>query len=323
MDETLFGSADDFGSGTKSQLRQLDAAAASPEKSDDDYKKVKRVQWSQVGPGQFVGCGRTLEKLYPQIYSIGELRGEALFINRNTTVDELMEFPDSKTDKIITEIEDFWAREELFKQFGFLHRRGYLLYGPAGSGKTSLVQQIIARIIQKQGTVFLCEHPALFLEGLQTFREVEPNRPVVCIFEDIDAIIAKYGEDTLLSVLDGENQIDKVLNIATTNYPEKLDKRIISRPRRFDRVIRIGMPSSEIRAAYFSKKLGIQDNELKQWVNVTDDFSFAAMSELVISVKCLGHSFEHATDTLRALLSKKKHEFIVEEKPEMKTKGVV
>jgi ATP-dependent 26S proteasome regulatory subunit len=54
-----------------------------------------------------------------------------------------------------------------------------------------------------------------------------------------------------LSVLDGENQVDKVLNIATTNYPEKLDRRLVGRPRRFDRLIYIDMPNHVVRREYF------------------------------------------------------------------------
>ena len=100
-------------------------------------------------------------------------------------------------------------------------------------------------------------------------------------------------------------QIDRVLNIATTNYPENLDRRIVGRPRRFDRVIRIGMPNDEVRRLYFTTKLSIEKEELDLWVKKTDDFSFAAMAELVISVKCLGHTLDDAAKTLRALLDAK------------------
>jgi SpoVK/Ycf46/Vps4 family AAA+-type ATPase len=131
-----------------------------------------------------------------------------------------------------------------------------LLHGPAGSGKTCLVQQIIADIVKSDGLVFQCtNHPAVFNDGLSQFRKVEPNRPIVCLFEDIDAIVEEHGEDEILTLLDGENQIDKVLNIATTNYPEKLDKRLVARPRRFDRVLEIGMPTAEVRKMYFQKKI--------------------------------------------------------------------
>ena len=33
--------------------------------------------------------------------------------------------------------------------------------------------------------------------------------------------------------------MNRTINLASTNYPERLDRRIISRPRRFDRILRI------------------------------------------------------------------------------------
>lgn len=275
--------------------------------SDQAEPKVKssRVQWSKVGPTSYASAGETIKTMPVGVYTIKMVNGEPVFDKNETNVDELLDFPDSKTDKILTEIDEFWEKHELFKKHGFLHRRGYLLYGPPGGGKTSLVQQVIKKIIEKRGIVFICGCPSITSMGLKAFREVEPNRNAVCIFEDIDAIIDRYGEDDLLSMLDGENQIDKVVNIATTNYPEKLDKRLVNRPRRFDRVIKIGTPNETVRRMYFKDKLKIDDIELENWVKSTDGFSFATMAELVISVKCLNNPFEKSVETLRKLMSSK------------------
>ena len=105
-------------------------------------------------------------------------------------------------------------------------------------------------------------------------------------------------------LLDGENQVDRVINIATTNYPEKLDKRIVARPRRFDRVIKIDMPNEKIRKEYFKNKLGINGEDLDYWTEASNGFSFASLSELVISVKCLGNSFEKSIERLKELSRK-------------------
>jgi hypothetical protein len=172
------------------------------------------------------------------------------------------------------------------------------------SGKTCLVQQIIADIVNADGLVFQCtNHPAVFNDGLAQFRKVEPDRPIVCLFEDIDAIVAEHGEDEILQLLDGESAIDKCLNIATTNYPENLDKRLVARPRRFDRVIQIGMPSPEVRKLYFQKKLNVTDVEIENWVKASDGFSFAACAELVISVCCFEKPFENAVKDLKEMMS--------------------
>jgi SpoVK/Ycf46/Vps4 family AAA+-type ATPase len=261
------------------------------------------VQWSICGPNTYKPVSFTFPKLEKGIYNIYASQNHGIVFERKTIcVDDLLRFPDSVSDKILKEITVFWNKGEKFKFHGFLHRRGYLLHGPAGSGKTCLVQQIIADIVNADGLVFQCtNHPSVFNDGLSNYRKVEPDRPVVCLFEDIDAIVDEYGEDEILTLLDGENQIDKVLNIATTNYPEKLDPRLIARPRRFDRVMEIDMPPDKVRKMYFEKKLKIDGHELRKWVGATEGFSFAACAELVISVMCFEMPFDDAVERLREM----------------------
>ena len=65
------------------------------------------------------------------------------------------------------------------------------------------------------------------------------------------------------------------------------------------------MPSDDMRRKYFKHKLGITDNELDNWVENTKNFSFAAMAEAVISVKCLGNEFYDTMDLLKRLMNSK------------------
>lgn len=292
----------------KSKPTSYDAAAVEP-KNGKNGDITELVQWSICGPNTYKPVSYTFPKLTKGIYNIYASQHHGIvFEKRNVCVDDLLKFPDSISDKILKEITTFWKKGDKFKFHGFLHRRGYLLHGPAGSGKTCLVQQIIADIIESDGLVFQCtNHPSVFNDGLSNYRKVEPDRPVVCLFEDIDAIIDEYGEDEILTLLDGENQIDRVLNIATTNYPEKLDPRLVARPRRFDRVIRINMPPNAVRSMYFEKKLKIDGHELEKWVKATDGFSFAACAELVISVMCFEIPFDDSVSKLKEMMDVKPH----------------
>jgi hypothetical protein len=170
------------------------------------------------------------------------------------------------------------------------------------SGKSCIVQQILAGVIKRNGVAFMCDRPHLLITGLHFFREIEPDRPVLCIFEDIDAIIEKYGEDSLLSLLDGEKQADHVLNLASTNYPEKLDRRLVARPRRFDRIVKINYPDYNIRLEYFKQKLsGFEQSEIEHWAKETEGLAFSALAEMIISVTCLNIPFAEALDILRNL----------------------
>ncbi len=125
---------------------------------------------------------------------------------------------------------------------------------------------------------------------------------MVCVFEDIDALIKAYGDSELLQWLDGNHQVDKAINLATTNYPETLDRRIISRPRRFDRILRIDAPDARLRHAYFLRKLPeLSAVERDRWVEVSDGLPFAALAELIISVCCLGNDLDRSAALLQEL----------------------
>jgi SpoVK/Ycf46/Vps4 family AAA+-type ATPase len=305
---------EDFGKSVNLQPRKGKNSVPSPstdlksnDEKEDPWNSVSLSQWAICGPHIYKPVSTTYNELQSGVYniSVSQYHG-VIFEKKSVCVDDLLRFPDSVSDKILKEITTFWSKGKKFKEHGFLHRRGYLLHGPAGSGKTCLVHQIIADIIESGGLVFQCSnHPNVFSDGLRLFRKVEPRRPVVCLFEDIDAIIDEYGEDEILTLLDGENQIDKVLNLATTNYPEKLDPRLVARPRRFDRVLKIGMPSAVVRKMYFNKKLKVSDTELDKWVGATDGFSFAACAELVISVCCFEKPFDEAVKILAEMTNAK------------------
>jgi hypothetical protein len=262
-------------------------------------------QWATVGDGAYTPIGESVKILPAGLYDFKFRDGQLFFTKKQINIDELLLFTDSVSDQVLIEIEKFWSSSQSFLDYGFLQRRGYLFYGPQGSGKSCLVQLIVKGIIEKGGIAVLGDCPSVLAQALHIFRIIEPNRSIVCLFEDIDAIINNYGEADLLSFLDGEVQVDNVLNIATTNYPERLDKRIIARPRRFDRRIYIGMPDASIRRTYFDRKLKNPTlEEIDIWVGATKDFSFAALADLIISVKCLGNAFEDTIATLKKLQTK-------------------
>lgn len=170
---------------------------------------------------------------------------------------------------------------------------------------TSTLQQISQRIVDRGGIAFYVDHPSLGAAGLELFRRIEPDRPVLVMLEDIDAIICNNGESSLLSLLDGELQIDNVVFIATTNYPERLDKRIMNRPSRFDVVKMIGMPSDEARAIYLSNVSETLRNDketLEKWVSLTKGYSIAHLKELLVSVEVFEVSLEDTVNRLNTMI---------------------
>jgi AAA+ superfamily predicted ATPase len=260
-------------------------------------------QWMITGAGTYQVCGRTTDILPPGAYTcLFDNCGNPIYQARDLKVDELIEFPGSLPAKVLEEIDLFWSKGDKFSRYGFLHRRGYLFYGKQGCGKSSLIHQVIQGVVSQGYVAFFCEVPHYFTRAVEKFRQVEPERPIVCVFEDIDAIIERYGDSDLLQWLDGNAQVDRAVNLASTNYPEKLDKRIVSRPRRFDRILRIEAPDAAMRERYFAQKVPELSNaELARWVELSDTLPFAALAEMVISVCCLEKTVEEAAELLKSI----------------------
>ncbi|MFK5088309.1 AAA family ATPase, partial [Klebsiella pneumoniae] len=77
--------------------------------------------------------------------------------------------------------------------------------------------------------------------------------------EDIDATLEIYNESTVINLLDGVDRVDKIVFLATTNYPEKLGTRIMNRPSRFDKRFKVGYPTDNTRKIYLEHLIQDED----------------------------------------------------------------
>lgn len=186
------------------------------------------VQWTLLGNDVFTACGQTCDILPARVYSIDidGRTGQFLFVTKSIVTDDLVVLPDTASERVLQAIDTFWRARESFKKYGQLFKRGIMLWGPPGGGKTATLMLLSRDIIERKGIVVLANHPVRTAKGLEIIRRVEPDRPLICILEDIDEMVAEHGEHELLALLDGETQIDNVAFIATTNYPERLDNSI-------------------------------------------------------------------------------------------------
>lgn len=256
----------------------------------------------------FWGATQTYDTLPAGLYRCGISPSIGpILIRQKVETDNLLELPDDASAGIIREFGVFWKIGDAFRRRGFLHKRGFLLWGPPGSGKTSCVHILVKRLITEcDGLVLFLDDPGIAAGCLQMARQIEPKRPMIAIMEDLDALIQRHGENEFLALLDGEAQVDNIVFLATTNYPERLDKRFCDRPSRFDTVEFIGMPSAAARRVYLkAKEPTLQDDELTEWVRLSHGFSVAHLKELIIAVKCFEQPIEDVVERLEKMRGRK------------------
>jgi len=175
---------------------------------------------------------------------------------------------------------------------GLSYRRGFLLYGLPGNGKTS-----VARIMACHPLVsaFSIDYSA---DGLpndalsELFQSAEDRAPALVILEDLDMIFGADGHDNrtaitlprLLACLDGLAMQNGIVIVATANDPSTLDPAILKRPGRFDRLALFPLPSLEVRREYLAKLTGwaADDQAVDAAAREADRLSFAQVRESYI-----------------------------------------
>lgn len=239
----------------------------------------------------FYAVGETIHELPPAFYQCAvDNYGKPYMRQMDISIDDLIDLQDATAKMLAREFVDFWERAELFRAAGFSQKRGILLYGPPGSGKTSAIMSMAHHMIERlKGVVIVADRPEVMVECLAHFRMNEPERPAIILYEDMDTLVQRFGEAGYLSLLDGEHQVNHVVNVATTNYPECLDRRFVDRPGRFDRVEYVGMPCAEVRRRYLEAKApDVAPDIIERWVAASEDWSLAHLRELVAAAVLLG-----------------------------------
>ena len=273
-------------------------------------------QWAVHQGGKYTPTMPTVTQLPAGFYELGIDNQIGIYYEkRKVDTDELFELPSDELQDIIQDIENFWERSDKYEEYGFLHKRGILLYGEPGAGKSGIIQLCTKHLIEKKNGIVISlssgDQIDWYGKSIGSLRSVEPDRPLIVILEDIDSIAGEgnWSTSMLLNILDGIKQIDNVVYIATTNYPEQLEERITNRPSRFDRRYEILMPNAKVRESYFRSKLTQEDLEkikLSEWIKATEGFSMAHLRELVIAVVALGNTFEDTLARLNGLKVKPK-----------------
>jgi transitional endoplasmic reticulum ATPase len=156
---------------------------------------------------------------------------------------------------------------DLFKQMGARPPKGILLGGPPGTGKTLLAKALASQsginFISVKGPAVLSKWVGESEKAVrEVFRKARQASPCIVFFDEIDALAPARGSghdssvtdrviSQLLTELDGIEELQGVIVLASTNRPELVDPALL-RPGRFDIRIELPLPDDRARQEIFA-----------------------------------------------------------------------
>lgn len=161
----------------------------------------------------------------------------------------------SASDEILRDVEEFLNSQKWYLDRGIPYRRGYLLHGPPGCGKSSFVAALAGKLGYNICILNLGD-PGMTDDRLQHLLAVVPPRSCV-LLEDVDFAVgeSKPADPTgpyagvmrvsfsgLLNALDGVVATEERIVFMTTNHFKSLPRALV-RPGRVDLNIYVGLAS--------------------------------------------------------------------------------
>jgi len=282
--------------------------------SGDNTPKTNYVQWGEDN-GNLYPTSRTYKTLPRGLYKPvwdGSMQKPVLQSIQINYKEKIIPIPDETFKDIINDINTFWNKGEQYRMNGYPYKRGILLYGPPGCGKSTIIFSLSNFLINEHNGAVICISTLDELDW--AIRIIERMRVYDCtkiliIIEDIDSFTeySKTSLSILLNFLDGGNKTENCVIMATTNNPDKLSENIACRPSRFARKFLIDLPNEEVREYYI--KSFIPDQILKKFklkisgiVNQTRGFTIDHLKELSIALNIQDKEYNSIMDEIRQSL---------------------
>lgn len=172
-------------------------------------------------------------------------------------------------ERITGDVKEFLEKQQWYTDRGIPYRRGYLLYGPPGSGKTSFIQALAGELDFNIAIVNLAER-GMTDDRLSLLITKLPAKTIL-LLEDADAAFNNRNQvnaegysgatvtfSGLLNALDGVAAGEERVAFLTTNHIDRLDAALI-RPGRVDMIERIGEATKYQAAEMWDRFYGDMD----------------------------------------------------------------
>lgn len=240
---------------------------------------------------------------------------------KDSTWDEVI-LTDEKKNFISSSVDNILKNINEFKEFGISIKRGIILHGDPGTGKTQICRAI-ARQVNCSVLYVLPRDFSSDKGGVKRLAGMAKDlAPCVLIIEDIDFIASDRNLGSsgmvieLMNYLDGLEYFGDIITVATTNHISIIENAVKNRPGRFDRIVEIGKPEKNEREKMirsFTKKFNIRDLENKGQISKisehTDSLSGAHIKDLcnTAAMNAVHSKSIEIVDGKRTLVLKMKH----------------
>ena len=268
--------------------------------------------WQEFESGRFSPAYsfRNAGELPSGLYDIQyfELENRFALSKREFVKPEILTLPAPEIEELNNEMTKFFDSYDQLPAMGLPKSRGVLLYGAIGNGKSKSIESLVLTFLDRyKGVVFDLrdnEQLSYYIQFINSqFRILQPNSKVMTVCEDVERVTGnEQMMSLLLNMLDGINSAEHFF-ISTTNYPQKLDARLL-RPGRYDRRIHLPLPDDRLREHFFTemfRKSGYTPDNMNELVKKSDGFSYASLREFIFSLVVNKQSVDDTVRTLIAL----------------------
>jgi ATP-dependent 26S proteasome regulatory subunit len=174
-------------------------------------------------------------------------------MKRSDMVDELLAWNPRIRSQLKKDVLDFLRLMPILSERGLPNSRGIILSGAPGTGKTMYAKSLAAEA--DTTTILISAEMIQQRHDVKSvFKLARRLSPALIIIEDIDTagtVSRKFTDHPILGeylqAMDGMEDNNGVVILATTNHTENIDPAISDRPGRFDRIIEVPLPDKNQR----------------------------------------------------------------------------